>query len=144
MSLKFRAQTNGDAARWSDRRAREEAGKVDDVQAIHEIHHVDLKTGASVPGLQDDHAGGCIDLIRRTHASPLEIDALDDAITVLGRGLVAIAAEFDRKTAAVRSGDCDPGPGRELVREAASQRVALILSDRKTVRRSQRRPHILT
>ncbi len=136
---KIELQTDAKTARQRERGAGEQTGEVDDVESVSEIEDVGLNAKLLPVGLEQDRAERRVDRCGRANTPLRKVHVSDDPGTVLGQCLRGIAVEFDRQPAAVGSSNRRPRAFRQLIRDAATQRVALILRNRERLRRRQRR-----
>lgn len=75
VGLEGDSQPRGYTSRWRHCSSGEQAGKIDDVDTVHQIRYTDLDGGAPLTGVVYVEAGSCIQGKTRTHASTLKIDA---------------------------------------------------------------------
>src|SRR5262245_52487126 len=133
-SLEFGLETNGEAARRSNRSTGEQTRKVDDVQSIRQVEDVSLHAKAtSARRIENKIARGSIDGRRGVHAAALEVHSIDDATSVLSDCLVEVTHKFHRKTAPVRSGQRHPRASRHLIVQPSTKGVPLVLRNRESI-----------
>src|SRR5690349_17534565 len=99
-------------ARGADRRAGEDAGEVDHVEAIGDIRDFDPEGRAPAIGPPQLHSPAEIDGEVRLDASALEVDLIEHRRTVLRFELlqIEVALELHRQPAAVSRRRARPGP----------------------------------
>src|SRR5262245_39339587 len=126
------AEAGGGGARSADGGPGEEAGEVEDVDAICKIRGFDLKIQCAAFLAIKFRANGSSQRKIGFHASAVEIDSREDFLAVLSQQKIQInidGIEFDRQPTAVVRADRSPYTLCGLHANAGTHGVALVLGD---------------
>ena len=105
----------------------EEAGEIEDVEAVVEILGVGLQAEGTVFFFVEFGAGREIERERGLDASIGDVNAVEHLRTVFRQGLIQISGKFEGQAAAVFCAGGEPHPLGQLIANAGAGGVALIL-----------------
>src|ERR1700685_1404032 len=126
-ALEVGGETKIVAARGANGVAGEEAAEVDDVKNIIKVLSVVLECDNHVVGLVNICARRGIDLERGIDSASGKVDAIQDLLAVFREHRGRIAVELEGEPGGVLNSARDPESRGELVANASTNRVALIL-----------------
>ncbi len=122
-----RGEVEGVAAGRADGVAGEEAAEIDDVQAIVQVLAVGLKVEGQFVGLIKLSAERGVDSEGGLDASAVDVDAVDDGLAILGQRLLVGAIKIKGQATAIFGAGGNPHTRSELIANAGTGGVALIL-----------------
>ena len=106
--LETGGQTEGVTTGWPDGITGKQTAEVDYVESVVDVLHVGLEAHLESVGAPDIGAERRVDRERWAHAAFVEVDAINNGLTVLRKGILFGAGELERKAGAVLRADSRP------------------------------------